>query len=79
MKWTKDRVEELKILQTLIMEIQSINTSNRALERIQKCIEIAGRLDHSEIVDTPRASFMVFLNDIAAHDQTLSNHRPQRR
>ena len=70
MDWTDDRVKELKLLQQLLMEVQSINTGNRAIEHMQKAIEIAETLYRNEIVEEPRAGFMSFLETLCGKDRS---------
>ena len=68
MKWTEDRRKELSLLQTLLSDVQSINTGSGALERIRKCVDIAAKLDKNEVMKNPRAGFVAFLYTLAADE-----------
>lgn len=63
MKWTKDRAEELRLLQQLLNDVQTINRGSHVLERLARCIDLAEKLDRHDL-ENGRPSFMSFLSDL---------------
>lgn len=66
--WDESRCEEYGLLETLLSEVSSLNRGNHVIERMQKCIDIAERLNHTEL-DAGRMSFRTFLRDLALKDR----------
>ena len=58
--WAKDRREELAMLQELFDAAKQINQGSGAIERVQRVIELAGKLSSYDY-DTDRPSFTQFL------------------
>jgi hypothetical protein len=69
MKWTNARCKELDALRELLTEVQSINRGSHVIERLERCIALAKKLDATNM-DKPRPSFYRFLNDLAAADRS---------
>ena len=67
--WTEDRCKELDELGTLLREVASINHGNNCLERIQRCIALAEKLDHNDLFKC-RDSLHNFLRGLAIADRS---------
>ncbi len=68
MLWTNDRCKELEALRSLLCEVSTINRGSGCIERIQKCIELADRLQQFDL-DSGRESFWYFLHAQAIADR----------
>lgn len=66
--WDELRCEEYGLLETLLSEVSALNRGSHAIERMQKCIEIAERLNRTNL-DSGRMSFCAFLRDLARKDR----------
>jgi hypothetical protein len=69
MKWTNERAEELRELEHLLHEIQAINRGSHVIERLQRCIELADKLDKTDI-GRRHQSFVAFLRDLCIEDRS---------
>lgn len=58
--WSKDRKEELKKLQQLLQDAQSLNNATGALDRLARINKLADELLESDL-DSGRPSFGQFL------------------
>ena len=68
-RWTDERCKELDELGVLLREVAGINRGSNAIERIQRCIEIAEKLDRDDIV-SGRDSLRTFLRRLAIADRS---------
>jgi hypothetical protein len=59
-RWPQDRIEELLVLQDLLQEVRSINNGSGALERIARCIALAEKISHTDLVNC-RPDLLSFL------------------
>lgn len=59
-EWTDDRRSELNELNELLRAAASINDGSHALEKIERCIQIARKLTKTDIAGC-RDSFFSFL------------------
>jgi hypothetical protein len=62
--WAEDRRVELDRLIRLINECQSINRSNKVIQRLERIEMLAGQISEADF-HKPRASFVQFLIDQA--------------
>ena len=69
--WDDSRCEELAYFGLLLSEVASLNKGSHVIERMQRCIEIAERLDRADI-RIPRASFNQFLRGLAVEERSAS-------
>lgn len=67
--WTIDRREEVTKLQTLLSELTTINHGSGAIQRLERCIQLAEELRHSDLRNH-RSSFPQFLTDLALNRPT---------
>ncbi len=58
--WDEKRCRELSDLELLVREVGTINHGSSALERIQRCIDLAESLSRIDL-DHYRTSFLEFL------------------
>ena len=72
MKWDGSRIVELNKLRELLIEVTTINRGSHAIERIQKCEELAEDLWNSDL-DSARPSFHQFLTDLAIKDRSAQS------
>lgn len=66
--WTEDRCKELDELGTLLREVARINHGSNCLERIQRCIVLADKLNSDDLF-TCRDSLHHFLRGLAIADR----------
>jgi hypothetical protein len=66
--WDNERCIELRRLEDLLNEVSAINSGSNCLGRIAKCIELADRLNRTEL-GCGRQSFKHFLQDRAIEDR----------
>lgn len=66
--WNDERCSELELLQRLVREVSTINNSNRCLERIADCIDMAEKLNATDY-DTCRPGFVRWLHELAIADR----------
>lgn len=66
--WDDRRCAELKLLAELVREAGSLDSGNRVLWRIARCIEIAALLSRTDW-DTGRRSLLQFLDELAIADR----------
>ena len=67
--WTDDRCKELDELGTLLREVARINHGSNCLERIQRCIALAEKLDRDDLFKC-RDSLHTFLRELAIADRS---------
>jgi len=67
--WTDDRCKELDELGTLLREVASINHGSNCLERIQRCIALAEKLNRDDLFKC-RDSLHNFLRGLAIADRS---------
>jgi thiaminase len=67
--WPRDRIHEIEQLQLLLNTVTTINHGSGAIERIQRCISIAERLQET-CLKNARPSFTQFLISEAWKQQT---------
>ena len=67
--WTDERCKELDELGTLLREVASINHGSNCLERIQRCIVLAEKLDRDDLIRC-RDSLHNFLRALAIADRS---------
>lgn len=68
--WDESRCKEYEMLETLLSEVSSLNRGNHVIERMQKCIDIAERLNSTNL-DSGRMCFRGFL-----HRQIIKDRFP---
>lgn len=69
--WTDDRCEELDNLGELLRSVASINSGSGCLERIARCIDLAGSLLYEDL-NRGRESFYHFTRRLAIEDRTFN-------
>jgi hypothetical protein len=67
--WTDARCKELDELGTLLREVAAINHGSNCLERIQRCIALAEKLDRDDLSKC-RDSLHNFLRGLAIADRS---------
>ena len=68
LQWDDKRCAELGQFERLLHEVLSINKGGQCLERIARCIELAGPLNNFDYKGE-RMTFRQFLNDLAIADR----------
>jgi hypothetical protein len=67
--WTDERCKELDELGTLLREVAAINHGSNCLERIQRCIALAEKLNRDDLFKC-RDSLHKFLRGLAIADRS---------
>lgn len=66
--WTDDRCQELDDLGTLLREVASINSGSGWIDRIERCIALAEKLNRDDLLKS-RDSLHSFLRGLAIADR----------
>ena len=74
--WTDERCKQLDALWELVRTVRGIDDGNAWIEKIQRCIRLAGDVQDTQWGAKPFVpSFMAFLHDLAIADRKAADGR----